>query len=651
MKIKETKALVLIAVIVLIFASCGDPDGNTVSVTGVTLNKAALTLTVGDEETLTAAVAPADATNKNVQWASSDAAVATVTDGKVKAVSAGTAKITVTTVDGSKTADCTVTVVAVVNINVTLNKTELILAVGKDETLVATVKPDDAANKNVTWESSDKAIATVADGKVTAVKDGTAKITVTTVDGGKTADCTVTVSKTFYAQNMADYKYYSLEAIRLAEGEHCNVWVDVASGVDKATAEKMAKAYDEKIHKQIIDVFSPKDFNDGDDTFADAIEFASALTESDGKLCILLLDIKDGYKKAGDPYTAGYFSSNDFWEGENSNYRPMIYIDTNPGVPGDDDSNTTLAHELQHLINYSITQLIRIEDATEFPMDIWIDEGLSAAAEWVYAKKHDDNKLDAYNKNWSGLINKGNNFYVWGNYDSNQYAILDDYATVYLFFQWLRIQAKTTDIYIDIITGTYDDGFGFYDSEAVINAASIIDADYDWETLLMDWLAANYINAPNSRYGYGDDAVLSKIKKYTVPKDTKTIKLSPGEGVYSIIPDNFDIPEVNYAETFIRYVSLNPDLTDPEISTDSTKDWVLLTFNVNNEYSDMYGDVVLTDSMEDGTTTGVALASVSIGRSLSPPGSFKLDARDMLKRNGNVGNNVKQGLKQQKRSR
>ncbi len=78
--------------------------------TGVTLNKTECSLTVGGSEQLTATVAPADADNKSVTWTSSDPAVATVVDGTVTAVSAGTATITVTTADGNKTDTCTVTV-------------------------------------------------------------------------------------------------------------------------------------------------------------------------------------------------------------------------------------------------------------------------------------------------------------------------------------------------------------------------------------------------------------------------------------------------------------------------------------------------------------------------------------------------------------
>jgi len=83
---------------------------DNVPVEGVSLNKTALTLTAGASETLSATITPDNATNKAVTWTTSDASVATVSDGTVTAIGAGTATITVTTADGNKTAACAVTV-------------------------------------------------------------------------------------------------------------------------------------------------------------------------------------------------------------------------------------------------------------------------------------------------------------------------------------------------------------------------------------------------------------------------------------------------------------------------------------------------------------------------------------------------------------
>ena len=294
-----------------------------VPVSQITLNKAETSISVGNSETLTATVAPENATLKALTWASSDEDVATVApDGTVTAVKAGAATITATAADGSgKSAVCKVTVTGdttppahehrygdwskdgtnhwhectdadcpeqsesikdkaahvydddadttcnvcgyvrtvtppahehrygdwskdgtnhwhectdadcperpesikdkaahiytddadttcnicgyvrtvtpeIVPVSqITLNKAETSISVGNSETLTATVAPENATLKALTWASSDEDVATVApDGTVTAVKVGTATITATAADGsGKSATCTVTV--------------------------------------------------------------------------------------------------------------------------------------------------------------------------------------------------------------------------------------------------------------------------------------------------------------------------------------------------------------------------------------------------------------------------------------------------------------------------
>ena len=165
----------------------------TVSVTGVTLEPTSLSLFTDGSETLTATVEPGNATNKNVTWSSSDETIATVdNNGTVTAVGAGEATITVTTEDGCKTATCIVTVTVPVT-GVTLEPTSLSLFTGDTAPLTATVQPSDATNQNVTWSSDKPEVATVDNGKVTAVGAGEATITATA--GGITATCVVHVRK------------------------------------------------------------------------------------------------------------------------------------------------------------------------------------------------------------------------------------------------------------------------------------------------------------------------------------------------------------------------------------------------------------------------------------------------------------------------
>ncbi len=203
----------------------------TISVTGVTLNKSALSLIEGNSETLTATVTPDNATNKGITWTSSNTNVAIVSNGKVTAKTVGTTTITVTTVDGGYTASCNVTVTekapaTVAVTGVTLNKSAVSLEKDKTETLTATVTPTNATNTNVTWKSSNTSVATISNGIVTAKSAGTAVITVTTADGGYAAECTVTVTEKTVDTNAPKI---AIADIKTIPGKEIQVTVDLAN--------------------------------------------------------------------------------------------------------------------------------------------------------------------------------------------------------------------------------------------------------------------------------------------------------------------------------------------------------------------------------------------------------------------------------------
>jgi len=168
----------------------------TVSVTSISVSPSTLTLNVGSTGTLSATISPSNATTKTYKWSSETPSVATVdSNGKVTAVAPGTATIKATSTSGSKTDTCIVTVNPIAVTGVTLSASSVTLDIGATKTLTATVKPDNATNKNVTWSSSNTSVATVSStGKITAKAIGQSTITVTTKDGSKKATCSVTVN-------------------------------------------------------------------------------------------------------------------------------------------------------------------------------------------------------------------------------------------------------------------------------------------------------------------------------------------------------------------------------------------------------------------------------------------------------------------------
>nr|MCR4624563.1 Ig-like domain-containing protein [Lachnospiraceae bacterium] len=167
----------------------------TVSVNEISISPSSLELKVGQSQNLSITIAPENATNKEVTWTSNNPNVATVVDGKVTAVAPGEAIIAVKTVDGEKTASCTVTVTEVRLTGITLDKTEATLAEGEKLKLNVTYTPADASYRNIIWSSSDEAVAKVANGEVTAVKAGKATIKAVAEDGGFEAKCEVTVKE------------------------------------------------------------------------------------------------------------------------------------------------------------------------------------------------------------------------------------------------------------------------------------------------------------------------------------------------------------------------------------------------------------------------------------------------------------------------
>ena len=168
-----------------------------VPLTGIKLKEENVTVEIGKTGYIGAIYNPSDASDKVLYWSSSDESVAKVNEGVITAIGEGKAILTATARAGGKTASCTVTVENpnFVHIDEIKMKTEeLNLNKGENGWIGVTYNPSNASNKVLTWKSSNEDVAIVREGNVKAVGEGTAILTATSEDGGKTASCKVIVT-------------------------------------------------------------------------------------------------------------------------------------------------------------------------------------------------------------------------------------------------------------------------------------------------------------------------------------------------------------------------------------------------------------------------------------------------------------------------
>ena len=173
-------------------------------------------ISVGQTSQLSVTYEPSSTNVKNVTYTSSNESVATVSStGLVTGVAIGNATITATAEaadSGTVTDTFNITVSPIAVTSVSLDKESATVKVGKTIALIETISPSNASNKAVTWTSSDTNVATVLNGVVSGVAAGNATITVTTVDGSKTATCAVTVSSSAAAEESFTITYSDLPA-------------------------------------------------------------------------------------------------------------------------------------------------------------------------------------------------------------------------------------------------------------------------------------------------------------------------------------------------------------------------------------------------------------------------------------------------------
>lgn len=167
----------------------------TIEVTSIQIqNKDKTDLTTGDTHKLTATIEPSNATNNKITWNSNNTSIATVNEnGEVKALKEGTVKITSKSTNGKEDSiELNIKNPEIKISNIILNETNISMNIGDTKQITITIEPNNATNKTITWTSLNENIATVENGKVTAITEGTTDITATS-ENGITSTCKVNV--------------------------------------------------------------------------------------------------------------------------------------------------------------------------------------------------------------------------------------------------------------------------------------------------------------------------------------------------------------------------------------------------------------------------------------------------------------------------
>ncbi|MDC7218730.1 MAG: InlB B-repeat-containing protein [Spirochaetales bacterium] len=411
--------------------------------------------------------------------------------------------------------------------------------------------------------------------------------------------------KTFRALSAISEAFYDCNAFLSAETDHSLIYVEAGANVSVSTAESIADEFENNIYSKITTNF-------GEESDVD----------NNGKIILLYLDIQDGFSGSGG-YIGGYFHALHCFDSstyEDSNGADMIFLDTYPSTAGDSSSNETVAHEFQHLINFNVNYL-----EGNSAQDLWINEGLSSAAEYIYSEEVSTSRVDYYNTdpyaydsdNLATSIVYGNNFFRWNN-------DLEDYATVSLFFQWLRIHDPNgIGIYKEILNSSYSD------YQAVTEATSSwTDTSYsdfaDWGDLLSTWMAANVRNDSTGYLGYEGEVTDSDGNPPTPLRFSSQNNYEwgfyPGNRILSTMPtEGYSTPSTaGTSGTNIEYVGIplsgDLDRTSPYTGT------YAIVYNSNPDYSDSYetGFVANVETIEP-------LLSKSTTSNISLPETYKID--------------------------
>lgn len=409
--------------------------------------------------------------------------------------------------------------------------------------------------------------------------------------------------------NTKDYQtdpaaWYTIHARKKAVSSHAVVYVDVdRTEVTDAVAAALATEFDAVIYPRVTQYFAAHYDVDGNE-----------------RVLLLVYDIRDDYyyDPAAGSYIGGYFYSIDYYSNESvqhyypamhSNESDLVYIDCNPQDLSATDAKRTIAHEFQHMVNFSNA----IERNKEFT-DTWIDEGLAEAANhrcygW------DTTRVDYYNDDDDNYLRDGHPLYYWDYTNS-----LPNYAKSYLFFQYLRIQSSSGwNVYKPIFASSYGD---YRSIQAAMNADSTLnswgsDDNERFKKLVLRWYAANALCLASGIFGYKNEvSITHKLYSATSVNDLKS-----GGGIVKSMGAEFSSPATNFIYLSVDSNGTVEDFTSPY----SDQDYFIAVYNFYNVDDGGGGDSTLPVSSVINLTTQGTMVMKSLSRSTVSQKPHKID--------------------------
>jgi len=320
-------------------------------------------------------------------------------------------------------------------------------------------------------------------------------------------------TRSFWVYDFTANRFYQITATLQAIGTECLVWAKDTVRVTQSRAQQIASEFDGVIHPLVLENFYyPSDVN------------------NDEKVSILCFDIIDGFNgTTQNSYIAGYFYSGDLFSGTGSNMMEIFYIDTYPLMeyPAGSGVNvtrafSTLVHEFQHMVNFNRNVFVEGEGN----MDLWLNEGLSMAAEHIYEGVQ-TGRINFFNN--STAIRDGKSLIRWE-------QTLADYSLNYLFLQYIRTQMGIGDsIFREMLLDTLND------YKAVENVVKkYISPSKSFGDFMTDFRLALLLKKPTGPYGFMGESCFNSVSPLLYTGTGKNVY--GGGALYKSIVGSFEDP-------------------------------------------------------------------------------------------------------------